>query len=183
MTPSVACAVLVALIAATIAAVTDMCWFRIYNVLTFPLIASGIIYHTVLTQTAGFMHSVGGICVGGGVLLLLYVVGGTGAGDVKLMAGVGAWLGAPATFHVLIITCIIGGVYALVLLILHGGVSRTVNNLRVMCYQIRALGTHLGPEENTESLVRCGESRRLIPYGAMIAVGIVVWLFYEGVSR
>ncbi len=66
---------------------------RVPNWITFPMVLSGLVYSTVVGGFAGLGDGVMGMCVGLLTLLPLYAVGGMGAGDVKLMAGIGAWLG------------------------------------------------------------------------------------------
>ncbi len=53
-----------------------------------------------------------GTFVGMMLLLVLRNVGGMGAGDVKLLAGIGAWLGAMITLKAFAATCIVGGIMA-----------------------------------------------------------------------
>jgi len=170
---------LIVLVVAGIAAVSDLRWFKIYNVLTLPMIVSGLVYHAAFYQTAGLLESLGGAVVGGGALMIIYLAGGMGAGDVKLMAGVGAWLGLPATFYVLVASSLAAGAYAIVILTMYGGFSQVINNLRVIYYQIRAISAHLGHEETAETLVQAGDTRRLIPFGVMIVVGIIAWLIWR----
>ena len=53
---------------------------------------------------------------GFGSLLIFYMLGGIGTGDVKLLAGVGAWLGMPLTFHVFLAASLAAGMYAVAVL-------------------------------------------------------------------
>ena len=53
------------------------------------------------------------------MLLPPYAIGGMGAGDVKLMAGVGAWVWGTATLYAFAVSAIVGGVIAVV----HGPVE------------------------------------------------------------
>jgi len=104
----------VALIVATI---TDLKSQRIYNWLTFPLIVSGLVAHSVYGGLDGLALSGGGFALGLGVMVIPFFLGLMGAGDVKLMAGIGAWLGAQATFTSFLFTCIAGGIYAILVLL------------------------------------------------------------------
>src|SRR5262245_48167733 len=98
-------------------AVTDLWQFRVHNLLTLPLLVSGLIYQSVTEGTPGLVNGLLGALFGFSALVLFCVVGGMGAGDVKLLAGVGAWLGMPLTFYVFIGSSLAAGVYAMVLLV------------------------------------------------------------------
>jgi prepilin peptidase CpaA len=78
---------------ALVAAVIDFRRFRVPNALTFPLCISGLVFHAVVNGLSGLQYSAGGIMAGVLILLLFYVLGVMGAGDVKLLAAIGAWIG------------------------------------------------------------------------------------------
>jgi prepilin peptidase CpaA len=96
--------------------VTDIRNQRIYNWLTFPLIIAGLATHTVFGGLDGLKFAAGGFAIGFVVMALPYFFGAMGAGDVKLMAGIGAWLGPDATFLAFLYTCIAGGGYCIIVL-------------------------------------------------------------------
>src|SRR3990172_7393375 len=96
--------IVIALVAASIAAVTDVWKFRVYNVLTIPLMISGLIYHGAVAGWEGLFSSALGFLFGFGVLFLPYLMGLMGAGDVKLLAGVGTWLGLQMTAVVFVVS-------------------------------------------------------------------------------
>jgi prepilin peptidase CpaA len=171
---------IVVLAAVLVAAVTDLWKFKVHNLLTLPLLLTGLIYHTVvggMSETGwavGFMSSLLGVLCGSGVLLLLYVMGGMGAGDVKLMAGVGAWLALPLTFYVFVASALAGGAYAVVLVVANGRIRETWLNFRIIWLRVSAFGRHLGADDRVEQEVnRADRRRRVIPFAAMIAVGLV----------
>ncbi len=104
-------------VAIAIATITDLKSQRIYNWLTFPLMASGLIAHTIFGGWDGLLLSAGGFGLGLGLMVVPFFFGMMGAGDVKLMAGIGAWLGTDTTFSAFLFTCIAGGFYAIIVLI------------------------------------------------------------------
>lgn len=76
-----------------VAVVVDLRSSRIPNWLTFPAMGFALAAHTWLTGVHGTLFSLAGLGAGFGLLLLVYLAGGIGAGDVKLMAAVGAMVG------------------------------------------------------------------------------------------
>ncbi|QJB55234.1 A24 family peptidase [Pseudodesulfovibrio sp. zrk46] len=154
--------------ALTIATITDLRSQRIYNWLTFPLILSGLIVHTVTGGLDGLMLSGGGFGLGLGLMVVPFFMGAMGAGDVKLMAGIGAWLGTDATFIAFLATCFAGGVYALLVMF------RNVDYMKAVFSNIwnsflHILVTHkfeYAPLAEAQSLPR-------LCYGVAIAVGTV----------
>jgi prepilin peptidase CpaA len=170
----------VVIVATLIAAVTDVWKFKVYNVLTLPLLVTGLIYHGVTGGAAGLADSSLGMLFGFGSLIALHALGGMGAGDVKLMAAIGAWLGMPLTFYVFMATSLAGGIYAVGLLFLSGGLTEVYVNYQLLFYRLRALGRHLGADDRIETEVnRPDRRRRCIPFAAMMAVGVIatlVWL-------
>ena len=79
---------------------------RIPNLITLPGILSGFILNTVLSGFNGFKISLIGFLIGFCFFLVLYLIGGMGAGDVKLMGAIGAIMGYPLIINVFIFTAI-----------------------------------------------------------------------------
>lgn len=108
---------IVILLAALIAAsVTDITRQRIPNAITLPLAAFGIVYHLYTAGMGGMLFSVAGLLAGAALLILFYLVGGMGAGDVKLMGAVGSILGPVNVLYAFMYCAILGGIYSLVVL-------------------------------------------------------------------
>ncbi len=173
----------IVLAAAMIAAVMDVWKFKVYNALTVPLLLTGLAYHVIAGGMPGLLGSLIGLLSGFAVLFVVYTMGGVGAGDVKLMAAVGAWLGMPLTLYVFAASALASGVYAAALVLLSGSVRETWINLQVVLFRIMALGHHLGADGRLEDeMRRADRRRRLVPFGAMVAVGfaaILAWCITE----
>jgi prepilin peptidase CpaA len=171
----------VVLVGVLIASVTDIWKFKVHNALTLPLLVSGLVYHTVFHPGcsdgwAGLSNSVLGMLFGFACLLIFFIMGGMGAGDVKLMAGVGAWLGMPLTLHVFIASSLAAGAYAVVLLTIGHNLRETWTNLQILWIRLAMVGRHLGGDNRIESEVRRADRRRLIPFAAMMAIGLIIVL-------
>ena len=105
------------------AAITDIQSSRIPNWLTFSLAGWGMTLHTIEGGLEGFLFSLEGLGIGIGCLLLFYIKGGMGAGDVKFLGGIGAVLGSLHVFQVFLITALLGGLYALATMVTLGGLG------------------------------------------------------------
>lgn len=134
---------IVILLAALIAAsVTDITRQRIPNAITLPLAVFGLVYHLYTAGMSGLLFSVSGLLAGAGLLILFYLMGGMGAGDVKLMGAVGSILGPVSVVYAFAYCALLGGIYALVVLYRHSVlrsslercVSAPVDFLRTGCW-------------------------------------------------
>jgi prepilin peptidase CpaA len=169
--------VVVVFVAVLAMAVTDLWRFRVHNLVTLPLLVGGLIYQSLTAGTPGFVNGLLGALFGFSALILFCVVGGIGAGDVKLLAGVGAWLGMPLTFYVFLGSSLAAGVYSMALLLKSRKLRETWVNLQIAWYRLRAIGRYLGSDSDVEQAVTHAERRqRLVPFAAMMVVGLIVAL-------
>ncbi|MCY1362225.1 hypothetical protein D9M69_489300 [compost metagenome] len=107
---------------------------------------------------------------GFGIILPFYMMRGMAAGDVKLMAAVGAWLGAGMALKIALATFVIGGAWAMVLIVTSGQSRATL--LRVGHMLLAAvLPGSLPVQPDAEA------SAGTMPYGVAIAAGTVAMLF------
>ena len=109
-----------------IAAAWDLRYQKIPNLLTFPAILFALFYNCATTGFEGLVLSTGGLALGIALLIVPYLMGGMGAGDVKLMGAVGAVLGPRAVFNAFLLTAIIGAVYSVFLLLYQYKYSKTL---------------------------------------------------------
>src|SRR4051812_49081322 len=95
------------------AAVTDIRARRIPNWLTLTVALTGLAQSVTPFAVTTPTVSIYGLLAGFAVTFLLYIVGGRGAGDVKLTAGIGAWLGPTPVLIVLAAAAIVSLVIAI----------------------------------------------------------------------
>ena len=113
-----------ALVVGLMACVTDVRGRRIPNLLTFGAAGAAILFHLVTAGPQAALLGVAGWLVGVLIFAPVFALGGLGAGDLKLLGAIGAWLGPLKALYVVLLTGIAGGVMALVVMVARG-YSRT----------------------------------------------------------
>jgi len=106
-----------ALIVASAAVYTDVKYGLIPNKLTFPAMALALGLHTFLGGWTGLGHATQGAALGLGLLLIPFLLGGMGAGDVKLMAALGSLIGPNLVLDTFIFSAIMGGFVGILILV------------------------------------------------------------------
>ncbi|NJB67253.1 prepilin peptidase CpaA [Desulfobaculum xiamenense] len=152
-----------------VAAFTDLRNQRIPNALTFPAMIAALAYHGATQGLDGLLFSLGGLALGFGVMLVPYLFGVMGAGDVKLMAAAGAFLGAGATVSAFLATSIIGGIYAVgVLLANRKAFAQVMRSIwsAFMLYLATRRFEYAPPPESARLPKLC--------YGVAIALGTIL---------
>lgn len=148
------------------AAVIDCRTYKIPNWLTGPAILIGLSWHMFMNQLSGFVFSLEGAGVGLGLFVILYVCGWMGAGDVKLFAAVGAFLGPVQTISAAIVIALVGGLLAFLVLGFHQGWRKTGlwlwSYIKTMFLTRSAQG--VTPEQSTAPKV---------PYAVAIGLGTI----------
>lgn len=116
----------------SLAVATDLRSSRIPNWLTGSSMVIAMGTHTYLNSIGGLLFSLAGLGAGLGLFLLLYLMGSIGAGDVKLMAAVGAMLGAEGALESSVLAMLVGGFYALGAMIYQWGFVGTSRKFAVV---------------------------------------------------
>jgi prepilin peptidase CpaA len=159
------------------AAVIDGKKLRVPNWLTFHFLLGGLAYSAWSGGGTGLLWSLGGAAVGLALLLPLYSIGGMGAGDVKLLAGVGAWFGPELTLGAFIWSALVGGLMALAMIAWTGEYVRHWVRFQAIGQEILAVRN---PVKLSESAAARKPSMLLLPYGIPIAVGSIAYLAWQG---
>jgi prepilin peptidase CpaA len=158
--------ILGALISAMMGAAQDVRARRIPNWLTYGSLSAGLVLRTYWGGWHGLSRGTEGMLAGGGVLFLFFLARGIGAGDVKLMAAVGAWVGAWPAVLVMVYTAFAGFGIAVFYMLFYGRVGSTLANVGELVRFHLTSGVKPHPEINLED-----PAAIRMPYGLAIAVG------------
>lgn len=156
-------------------------WFdvrshRIPNGLVAAGIVCGLLLNNLLPSGIGIIAALQGLGLGLLLLLPLYVLRAMGAGDVKLMGMVGAFVGPKAIIGVTLLTFVAGGVLALIVAVWNGQFRHMLANVKGLL-QGAAIQTSLRqtPELNVS------QSVGKLPYAVAIAAGTLLFLVWQRV--
>lgn len=157
-----------------VAAVIDWKFSRIPNWLTVGGTVLGLAINTAkgATLLAGLGHGAGGVALGLLLPLPLYAMRIMGAGDVKLMAMVGAFLGALLTLSAMLFSFMAGGVIAIAWAMSHGVFGRMAANVMFI---FASLVHPAGGGWRAAAPSRVPSVGRL-PFGVAISVGTIAFL-------
>jgi prepilin peptidase CpaA len=157
------------------AAVIDVRSHRIPNWLVLSGAVYALVYNTVfppwLHGTALF--PLAGLGLGLAVFLPLYLLRAMGAGDVKLLAMCGAFLGPNEIWRAALVVLITGGLLGVVFVLANGSALRVYQNLTTV-FRLGALDTLTGAVPSLR--VPADLSAGRLPYGVAIAVGTATYL-------
>ncbi|MDF2947792.1 MAG: prepilin peptidase [Bacillales bacterium] len=153
--------------------ITDIKVRKIYNKVILPSLLISITIHLFNSGLLGLIDSLKGVLVGLGVLILPYFLGGMGAGDVKLLALIGAIKGSGFVLVTSIYMALFGGLMAIAFLLFQKGVFQ---KLKIIIYSI--CGVRFGIKI---PLAISKERKATLPYGVAIAAGAFMSLWLKGV--
>jgi prepilin peptidase CpaA len=145
-------------------AVIDLYTRRVPNVLTLGLAASGLLSAAFGLTRVGIGGALAGFVVGLALMLPGHLLGATGAGDVKLLAALGVWLGPARTGQAFFYTALAGGVLAVLVAIRRRRLAETMGRTAEL---VRSGGGNLAE-------IEAGSSDNRFAYAPAIAVGAIV---------
>jgi prepilin peptidase CpaA len=150
---------------------------KVPNWITFPMILCGLVYSTAVGGLGGLGAGLLGMAVGLLTLLPLYAVGGMGAGDVKLMAGIGAWLGWKITFAAFCVSTVVGAVMAVIMVLSKKKVAHHYENFLLILSEWMVIKN---PYELSKIAAERKPRMMLLPYGIPICIGTIGYFIYNG---
>lgn len=161
------------------AAVEDVRTRRIRNVLTLALAYAGLLQSFLSVGTVSPMLSGLGLAIGIGLGLSLFLLGGMGGGDVKLLAGVGAWMGPWGVLYTVAGAAIFGMVFVLVNAVRDGTLGKLLHSTTVLAANTMHV-QHLGVTAAVESSRAHVSVGRPLPYAVPVLASATVVLLTMG---
>lgn len=149
-----------------ICVITDLKERKIYNAVLLPFLLIAWIFHAFTGGISGLMEALLGTVVGLSILFIPYLLGGMGAGDVKLLAVIGGIKGIGFVLMASLYMALAGGIIAIIVLLFRKGLLT-----RIMLF-IHAL--RLGMK------VTLFDNKSTFPYGVAIAAGALCQIFFPG---
>ena len=172
MLPEVGQILLGILVAA--AAIYDIRFRRIPNWLVLTGIVAGIGWNVFSFGMSGLGRGAAGLGLGFALYFPLWLIRARGAGDVKLLAALGAITGPGNCFWIFLLTAVLGGAIAVVLLLFRGRTKQTFFNV---AWILRDLMHFKAPFRSSGELDVTTTKGMRLPHAAMIAVGALAFLY------
>ena len=148
-------------------AFSDVRSTRIPNWMTYGGLVGALFTRSLVMGWPGLKSGAAGMLTAGGIFFVLFLVGGMGGGDVKLMASVAAWAGAGQVQGILLMAAIAGGFLAVAHMIVRGRVKQTLSNTIELMEYHRALAL---PPPGSERSTRC-----FVAGSVRFAIGSAFW--------
>jgi len=165
-------------VVALCAAVMDIRTRRIPNWFTLSTLAGALLLQVTIGGLHALALSFAASALAGSLFLVLFLAGGMGGGDVKLIAAIAAGIGLSDTGALLVFTALCGGVMAIFVIVRHGRVWDSVRNVG----SIMAHHCEHGLEPHPELNVRNNRNLRL-PYALAITAGTLLTISLEKVGQ
>jgi prepilin peptidase CpaA len=160
-----------------VAAVIDGWKLKVPNWITYPMIVTGWIYSSIVGGWEGLGWSLLATFVGLALLYVIYMVGGMGAGDVKLLAGIGAWVGTHHTWNIFATTAIVGGIMAVLMVAYSGAWRKHYAQFRML------IGEFVEVRDSEELFQRAAARKSkmyLLPYGIPMTIAALGYFAFQG---
>jgi prepilin peptidase CpaA len=152
------------------AAATDLRMRQIPNWLTLPAMAAGLGINSFLGL--GFAKALWGMLVALGTFAIFFAIGFMGAGDGKLMGAVGAFVGWPQIATVMVLVAVLGGLAGVVVAWRQGALGQVLRNTAGLIGDMVMLRWRAVKQQSDFR----APGRLRLPYGAVIALGTLVFL-------
>jgi len=157
---------------AAVACAVDLRTRRIPNLLTFGTAVAALVFHLAVGGRQGVAESAAGWIVGAAMLMVPYVLGGMGAGDVKLLAALGAWIGPVDVAWTGVYAAVAGAAMAIVVAFTAGYLRAAATNVWLMLMSWRVDGLRQLP-----ALTLATARGPRLAYAAPIFVGTMAMLW------
>jgi prepilin peptidase CpaA len=155
-----------------VATFTDLRSRRIPNWLVLPFLLTGIVVSVWTQGWSGLGQSLGGALLGLVIYGVLFWMGGMGAGDVKLCAAIGAWVGPQQLILALVITGMAGGVMVFCWALFGGFLKELLTGASDLAFGWKGRGSVCDPAMSITNPLK-----RKMPYAPAMAIGTLISFF------
>jgi len=146
---------------------------RVPNWLNAAIALAGFVAQGYYFGGEGIRAAALGLAAGFSLLIVPWLMHGMGAGDVKLMAAIGAWFGPWLTLLAFSLGVIIGGVIAAVMIVSAGKIRPACANLATIMHKMKSRDRIFSEYGSAKSF---GNTSALLPYGVPLTIGSwIVW--------
>ena len=153
---------------------------RVPNWLNAAIAMVGLGMQAAFFGLSGVGQGLLGMLVGFGVLIIPWLWHGMGAGDVKLMAAIGCWLGPWLTLISFAVGAILGGIAAVVMIVSTGRLAHAYVNLQTILIKMRRWDTMFSEFGGARTF---GDTSQLLPYGVPLTfgtIGVLLFCYFGG---
>lgn len=152
--------------------ITDLRSRRIPNWIVLPFLGAGFVTSVWLHGREGMVQSLAGVALAVAICGVFFWLGGLGAGDLKLCAAIGAWIGPHQLFIAQVATGIVGGIWVLIWAVYAGFLAELFSGTAELA--LGWIGRRGVPDPN---LTLDNPLQRKMPYAPAIAIGTLLSFF------
>jgi prepilin peptidase CpaA len=161
--------------ASLVAAVVDIRARRIPNLLCGPLFLAGLIWSAWHGGANGFVEGLAAAVLLAFPFVLLFILAGGGAGDAKLTAAIGCWLGIREAVIALACICIAGGILGIIVAIYKRRLKIVITKMTLPVWDwVAAILGLAGMKQAIKSTQAIEGETLTVPYGVAIFIGVCV---------
>lgn len=146
---------------------------RVPNWLNASLIVVGLAVQAIFNGWSGVGTGLLGLLTGFSLLIIPWLMHGMGAGDVKLLAAIGVWLGPLLTFYSFMLGAVIGALAAVVMILSTGRLRMACANIGIILHKCSRKETMFSEFGSAKSF---GSTSQLLPYGVPLTAGTLIIL-------
>ena len=157
----------------------DLRYHKVPNWLNLFIILSGFTAQAIFHGWVGLGQGLLGLLVGFGLLIVPWLMHAMGAGDVKLMAGIGVWLGPAATLQAFCVGAILAGGIGVVMIVLGRRLWQAYFNMGLIMSKFKSW-KRVFSEYGSVKVLR--STSQLLPYGVPLSIGALAVIFCQGAN-
>ena len=157
----------------------DWRYRKVPNWLNLCLILVGLTVQILFKGWSGLWMGLGGMALGFGLLIIPWLMHAMGAGDVKLMAAIGVWLGPIMTLRAFCIGAILAGVIAVVMIFAGRRFWQAYGNMGLIMSKFKSMKRAFSDFGSVRAL---RSTSQLLPYGVPLSIGALLVVFSQGAN-